>query len=60
MSNANDINAGNVMKHFFENLPDMDVSRSVTYRLINWIQEASINKTFTSVAEEFSVDGKTI
>src|SRR5690554_7301798 len=33
---------------FFENLPDMDVSRSVTNRLINWIQEASLDKTFTS------------
>lgn len=37
---------------FFENLPDMDVSRSVTNRLINCIQETSLDKTFTSVAEE--------
>ncbi|MDQ0232439.1 helix-turn-helix domain-containing protein [Metabacillus malikii] len=45
---------------FFENLPDMDVNRSVTNRLINWIQEASLEKTFTSVAEEIGVDEKTV
>ncbi|MDN6166101.1 MAG: ISL3 family transposase [Tetragenococcus koreensis] len=45
---------------FFENLPDMDVSRSVTKRLIDWIQEASLDKTFTSVAEEIGVDEKTV
>ena len=45
---------------FFENLPDMDVNRSVTNRLINWIQEASLKKTFTSVAEEIGVDEKTV
>ena len=45
---------------FFENLPDMDVNRSVTNRLINWIQEASLRKTFTSVAEEIGVDEKTV
>src|SRR5699024_6171443 len=47
-------------KTFFEYLPDMDVNRSVTNRLINWIQEASLEKTFTSVAEEIGVDEKTI
>lgn len=45
---------------FFENLPDMVVNRSVTNRLINWIQEASLEKTFTSVAEEIGVDEKTV
>lgn len=45
---------------FFENLPDMDVSRSVTNRLINWIQEANLDKTFTSVAEEIGIDEKTV
>lgn len=45
---------------FFENLPDMNVNRSVTNRLINWIQEASLKKTFTSVAEEIGVDEKTV
>jgi len=45
---------------FFENLSDMNDSRSVTNRLIDWIQEASLEKTFTSVAEEIGVDEKTV
>ncbi|KIL74747.1 Mobile element protein [Bacillus badius] len=45
---------------FFENLTDIDINRSVTNRLINWIQEASLEKTFTSVAEEIGVDEKTV
>lgn len=45
---------------FFENLPDMDVNRSVTNRLMDWIKEASLEKTFTSVAEEVGVDEKTV
>nr|GGG77350.1 hypothetical protein GCM10011398_23060 [Virgibacillus oceani] len=38
----------------------MDVSRSVTNRLIDWIQQASLEKTFTSIAEEIGVDEKTV
>jgi len=38
----------------------MDVNRSVTNTLINWIQKASLEKTFTSVAEEIGVDEKTV
>src|SRR5690625_4593738 len=45
---------------FFENLTDMDTNRSVTNRLINWIQEASLEKTFTSVADDIGVDEKTV
>ncbi|KPD09279.1 transposase [Aneurinibacillus migulanus] len=45
---------------FFENLPDMDVNRSVTNRLIDWTQEASLEKTFTSVADDIGVDEKTV
>lgn len=33
----------------FENLPDMDVNRSVTNRLIDWIQEASLEKTVRNI-----------
>ena len=43
---------------FFESLPDIDEGRSVTNRLINWIQETSLEMTFTSVAEEIGVDEK--
>ncbi|MED3735697.1 helix-turn-helix domain-containing protein [Virgibacillus pantothenticus] len=38
----------------------MDVNRSVTNRLIDWIQESSLEKTFTSVADEIGVDEKTV
>lgn len=45
---------------FFEDLPDMDVKRSVTNRLLIWIQETILEKTFTSVADEIGVDEKTV
>lgn len=45
---------------FFENLPDMDVNRSVTNRLLDWIQVASLEKTFTSVAYDIGIDEKTV
>lgn len=45
---------------FFEKLPDMDVNRSVTNRLIDLIRESSLEKTFTSVAEEIGVDERTV
>lgn len=38
----------------------MNVNRAVTNRLINWIQEASLEKTFTSVAYDIGVDKKTV
>lgn len=42
MPNGNVINVESGNQTFFENLPDMEVNRSVTDRLINWIQEASL------------------
>lgn len=45
---------------FFEELPDIDENRSVTIRLNKWIKQASLKKTFTSVAEEIGVDEKTV
>src|SRR5699024_9436999 len=38
----------------------MNVNPAVTNRLINWIQEASLEKTFTSVAYDIGVDEKTV
>ncbi|WP_342536002.1 transposase family protein [Sporosarcina sp. FSL K6-3508] len=38
----------------------MDVNRSVTNRLIDWIKEASLEKTFTSVADDIGVNEKTV
>lgn len=32
----------------------------VNNRLIDWIQEASLEKTFTSVADDIGVDEKTV
>jgi len=45
---------------FFENLPDIDVNRSVTNRLTDWIQEASLERIFTSVAYDIGVNEKTV
>ncbi|WP_304504047.1 helix-turn-helix domain-containing protein, partial [Amphibacillus sediminis] len=45
---------------FFKSSPDMDGYRSVTNRLKNWIQEASLGRTFTSVADEIGVNEKDV
>ncbi len=45
---------------FFEELPAMDESRSVTKRLMEWIEKTSLKQTFTSIAEEIGVDEKTV
>src|SRR5690625_4331908 len=45
---------------FFEDLSDMDESRSVTKRLIKWIEQSSLKKTFTSIAEEIGINEKTV
>lgn len=46
---------GECNETFFEDLPDMDVKRSVTNRLLIWIQETSLEKTFTSVADDIAL-----
>jgi len=38
----------------------MDVNRTVTNRLTDWIQEASLEKTFTSVADDIGFNEKTV
>ncbi|MDQ0255562.1 transposase [Evansella vedderi] len=45
---------------FFEMLPYMDDSRSVTKRLIKWIEQTSLKKPFTNVAEDIGVNEKTV
>jgi transposase len=45
---------------FFEDLPDMDENRSVTKRLIRWIEQVSLKKPFTSIAEDIGVNEKTV
>jgi transposase len=41
-------------------LPDMDDKRLMTTRLIRYIQEQSLRRTFVSIAAEVSLDEKTI
>src|SRR5690625_2221021 len=38
---------------FFETLSDMDVNRSVTNRLIDWIQQASLEKTVRNIFNDY-------
>lgn len=45
---------------FFEPLSDMDEKRLATKRLIAWIEEQSLKRTFVSIADEVGVDEKTI
>ncbi|WP_203363037.1 ISL3 family transposase [Bacillus sp. REN10] len=45
---------------FWETLPDMDDVRFMTNRLVKYIRDASLKRTFTSIAEEIGVDEKTV
>ncbi len=45
---------------FLEATPDIDDKRAMTNRLIKYIQEQSLRRTFTSMAEEIGVDEKTV
>lgn len=47
-------------KTFMQNLPDMDEKRAVTKRLLKYIQQESLRRTFTSVAEDVGLTEKTI
>lgn len=45
---------------FYENLPHIDKKRSMTKRLVQYIENQCINKTFLSLSKEVGVDEKTI
>ncbi len=45
---------------FAEALPDMDDKRNATKRLVKWIEERSMEKTFTSIAEDVGINEKTV
>lgn len=47
-------------KTFFEPLPDVADTRQMTERLVKWIGQQSLKRTFLAVAEETGVDEKTI
>lgn len=47
-------------KTFLQPLPDVDERSQMTRRLVRHIEEQSIRKTFTAVADEVGVDEKTV
>ena len=47
-------------KTFFHSLPAVSEKRQMTERLVNWIGQQAIKRTFLSLAEETGVDEKTI
>lgn len=47
-------------KTFSDWLPDMDEKRSVTRRLLTYIQEQSLRRTFVSISHEVGLDEKTV
>lgn len=47
-------------KTFYENLPHMDEKRRMTDRLVQWIGEQAVRRTYSSVADEVGVTEGTI
>lgn len=45
---------------FLQELPDVDERSQMTRRLVHYIEEQSIRRTFVSVADEVGVDEKTV
>lgn len=45
---------------YFENLPDVDARRAMTIRLVKWIGQQSLKRTFTSIAEEVGITEGTV
>lgn len=47
-------------KTFSESLPEVDVNRAMTSRLLDWIGKQAIRRTFTSIAEEVGITEGTV
>jgi transposase-like protein len=47
-------------KTFMEPLPDLDEKRSVTKRLLEYIQEMAVSETFKSLADESGISEATV
>ncbi len=47
-------------KTFRPPLPQVDVKREMTARLVGWIERESLRRTFAGIAEEVGVDEKTV
>lgn len=45
---------------FYEPLPDVDSKRLMTSRLLKWVGQQSLKRTFTSVAEEIGITEGTV
>ena len=45
---------------FFEALPDVDERRAMTTRLLNWIGQQSLKRTYTGIAEEVGITEGTV
>ena len=45
---------------FIESLPDMDVKRLMTKRLVAYIERESLKRTFVSIAEQVGIDEGTV
>ncbi|MBW4048486.1 MAG: ISL3 family transposase [Proteobacteria bacterium] len=47
-------------KTFMESLPAVNAKREMTERLVGWIGQQSLRRTFTSIAEDIGLDEKTV
>lgn len=47
-------------KTFSESLPEVDVNRAMTSRLLDWIGKQAIRRTFTSIAEDVGITEGTV
>jgi transposase len=47
-------------KTFMEALPAVNAKREMTDRLVTWIGQQSLRRTFTSIAEDIGLDEKTV
>lgn len=45
---------------FFETLPDVDERRAMTTRLLSWIGQQSLKRTFTGIAEDVGITEGTV
>lgn len=50
----------NCGKTFFQSLPDMDTKHMMTDRLVRFVREQSMKRTFTSIAQDVGVHEKTV
>lgn len=47
-------------KTYMQYIPDIDDKRSMTKRLVEYIQNQALKRTFTSVADDIGIDEKTV